>query len=281
MKISLNNLIIMFVVLLLTALFDNLIWPFPGQNFWLTIAMQLGIALISISPIGSFCLRLLFGSRKPQTRAEIERLSDLFSEVYDEVKAQYPKIQKNIKYYIDDSLDINAYAIGSNTITVTKGSLMNLSDEELKGILGHEFGHIVNGDTALQSFLLVGNTVFWILWFMAKLIQLVFLVVGIFMDDDFMLAKFFGFCSSLLMNLVFFLVQCLLLINSRVNEFKADKFSYTLGYGEGLLKVLYILNEITLGQKMTVLEKIKSSHPNTVERIGALERMLINSEVIA
>jgi heat shock protein HtpX len=281
MKISVNNLIIMFVVLLLTSLFDNLIWPFPNQDFWIVLSMQLGIALVSVSPIGSFFLRLLFGSRKPQTREEIERLSELFNEVYDEVKAQYPKIQKNINYYIDDSLDINAYAIGSNTITVTKGSLMNLSDEELKGILGHEFGHIVNGDTALQSFLLVGNTVFWIVWFMAKLIQLVFLAVGIFMDDDFALSKFFGFCSNLLMNLAFFLVQCLLLINSRVNEFKADKFSYSLGYGEGLLKVLYVLNEFTMGQKMTALEKIKSSHPNTVERIGAMERMLMNSEALA
>lgn len=163
MKISMNNLIIMFVVLLLTALFDNLIWAFPEQDFWIVLSMQLGIALVSISPIGSFILRLLFGSRKPQTREELERLSVLFNEVYDEVKTQYPKIQKNINYYIDDSLDINAYAIGSNTITVTKGSLMNLTDEELKGILGHEFGHIVSGDTALQSFLLVGNTVFWIL----------------------------------------------------------------------------------------------------------------------
>lgn len=116
---------------------------------------------------------------------------------------------------------------------------------------------------------------------MAKLVQLVFLAVGIFMDDDFALAKFFGVLSSLLMNLVFFLVQCLLLINSRVNEFKADKFSHSLGYGEGLLKVLYILNEVTAGQKMTVLEKIKSSHPNTVERIGALERMLMNYEALA
>ena len=271
----------MFVVLLLTSLFDNLLWAFPTQDFWIVLSIQLGIALVSISPIGSFFLRLLFGSRKPQTREEIERLSELFNEVYDEVKEQYPKIQKNINYYIDDSLEINAYAIGSNTITVTKGSLMNLNDEELKGILGHEFGHIVNGDTSLQSFLLVGNTIFWIVWFMAKLIQLVFLIVGIFMEDDFALAKFFGVVSNLLLNLAFFLVQCLLLINSRVNEFKADKFSYSLGYGEGLLKVLYLLNEMTAGQKMTMLEKIKSSHPNTVERIGNLERMSMNEEVLA
>jgi len=280
MKISKNNLMVMFIVLLLTALFDNVIFEFPTSAFWFILSCQLALALLSVSSIGSFVVRFLFNAREPATREELERIQNLFEEVYAEVKVKYPKIQKNIKYYIDDGGFINAYAIGYNTIVITRGSIMHLNDEELKGIIGHEFGHIVRGDTALQSFLLVGNSVFFIIWLMIKVFHLIFFLVSAFTDDDFILSRFWGFLSRSLMYLVLFIVDSLLLINARACEFQADKFSYDLGFGEGLLRVLYQLDTLEYGVKKTPIDRIKSSHPNTIERIGALERLLLRDEIL-
>lgn len=52
--------------------------------------------------------------------------------------------------YVLDAQEINAFAAGTNptnaAITVTRGTLNQLSRDELQGVLAHEFGHIYNGD---------------------------------------------------------------------------------------------------------------------------------------
>src|SRR5213075_660729 len=57
-------------------------------------------------------------------------------------------------YVMDDERGINAFAAGydvsSSIITVTRGTLEGLTRNELQGVIGHEFSHIVNGDMALN-----------------------------------------------------------------------------------------------------------------------------------
>jgi heat shock protein HtpX len=63
-------------------------------------------------------------------------------------------------------------------------------------------------------------------------------------------------------------------INSRDNEYRADKFAYELGYGEGLISALYKLDKLTLMEgKRDTVEKIKASHPKIPFRIERLENM--------
>ncbi len=56
--------------------------------------------------------------------------------------------------YLLPETSINAFAAGltSNTavIGVTQGSLTQLNRDQLQGVIGHEFSHIVNGDMALN-----------------------------------------------------------------------------------------------------------------------------------
>ncbi len=53
---------------------------------------------------------------------------------------------------------LNAFAAGFNiqdaTITVTRGTLLTMSRDELQGIIAHEFSHILNGDMRLNMRLL-------------------------------------------------------------------------------------------------------------------------------
>ena len=53
-------------------------------------------------------------------------------------------------YILKKERSINAFAAGLTTddavIAVTKGCLDTLSRDELQGVIGHEFSHILNGD---------------------------------------------------------------------------------------------------------------------------------------
>ncbi len=57
-------------------------------------------------------------------------------------------------YVLEDEAGINAFASGyaptDAAVTVTRGALDKLTREELQGVIGHEFSHILNGDMRLN-----------------------------------------------------------------------------------------------------------------------------------
>jgi len=57
-------------------------------------------------------------------------------------------------YVLDDEPCLNAFAAGFTpadaAVTVTRGSLEKLTRDELQGVVGHEFSHILNGDMRLN-----------------------------------------------------------------------------------------------------------------------------------
>jgi len=56
-------------------------------------------------------------------------------------------------YVLEKESGINAFTAGFTTsdaaVTVTRGTLETLSRDELQGVIGHEFSHILNGDMRL------------------------------------------------------------------------------------------------------------------------------------
>lgn len=57
-------------------------------------------------------------------------------------------------YVLDQEEGINAFAAGHKpndaTVTVTRGCMTILSRDELQGVIGHEFSHVLNGDMRLN-----------------------------------------------------------------------------------------------------------------------------------
>ena len=57
-------------------------------------------------------------------------------------------------YVMDNESGINAFAAGHTasdaTVTVTRGCMKILTRDELQGVIGHEFSHILNGDMRLN-----------------------------------------------------------------------------------------------------------------------------------
>jgi Zn-dependent protease with chaperone function len=57
-------------------------------------------------------------------------------------------------YILDQEPSINAFCAGvsiaTSVIAVTRGAVENLSRDELQGVIGHEFSHLLNGDARLN-----------------------------------------------------------------------------------------------------------------------------------
>lgn len=85
------------------------------------------------------------GSSDPQER----KLLNIVEEMSIASGVAMPKV-----YVLDAESGINAFAAGFSTndaaVAVTRGCLQNLNRDELQGVIGHEFSHILNGDMRLN-----------------------------------------------------------------------------------------------------------------------------------
>lgn len=247
--------------------------------FYLLLIYILSL-ITAFSPIGEYFLRLLNNVRPLETLKEKEYIKPLFQEVYEQVKLQNKYIGK-IEICVIDSMTINAIALGRHTIAVTKGAVQTFTEEQLKAVMAHEIAHIVNGDTIAVLYALIGNGIFTIIVILNKIIlcTLENLINGI--DGR----KVFGFLAGLLRGifeasviLLTFIFQAIMMINSRKNEFRADRFSYDSGYDREIIEVLYLLEKISLGDNGTIIQKMLAGHPRITKRIEYLENLDEQSE---
>jgi Zn-dependent protease with chaperone function len=86
----------------------------------------------------------------PDTRdPSLKRLRNVVEEVAIAAGVSVPEI-----YILPNEPAINAFAAGWSTsdaaIAVTQGALDRLNRDELQGVIGHEFSHVVNGDMRLN-----------------------------------------------------------------------------------------------------------------------------------
>jgi len=233
---------------------------------------------IAFSEIGENLLRFVNRVRKLETKREKNYLIPLFDDVYAEATKIYPDIKENIEMCIIDAAYINAFALGQNTVAVTKGAINSLSEDELKGFIAHELGHIYHGDTKALLLTTIGNGIF------ALFIILAQTIVNI-INNMFDRRGMAGFLTGLikwLFNISLFIFvymgQFVLAINSRRNEYRADKFSYEIGYGDDLVSALYLLQDMSISNNTKLIDKLKESHPHIAKRIGTLETMIDNAE---
>lgn len=267
--------------------------PF-GLIAFASFVIYFGTIIFSLSPLGEVILRFFNRAEEITSPEVLSRLEPIFNEVYAKAKANFPKeISKDIKLYIQHNEDPNAFAMGRNSVTVTSG-LLELPDEQIKAILGHEFGHLAHKDTDLLlvmnitskfvHLLFIGiNILIFVYQLFVKLICLVcamFLGEGIYNLLDKLLSIVLTVAQFVFVTLVEaiwnIIGNFLLSISSHEGEYKADEFAYNLGYGEHLIAFFQTLpDERTLG----ILERLKamaiagSTHPDTYKRIEYLKSL--------
>ena len=265
------------------ALYFTFTWILFGANvasFIITTIVYGGSVGIALSPLGEVLLRLVENCREPQTDVERSYLLPLFEEVYENAMEVTPSLNKGIKIYIMDAMYVNAFAIGRQTVAVTKGALETFTEDELKGILAHELGHMNYGHTKALLLSVIGNLFFnifiWVLRLVFKIFQTIANIVSYF-NWIALIFSFFIFITRLCVDILTFLFinlsQIILASNSRSNEIEADRYAYDIGYGRELTNGLYLLQKMDIQAEVSIMDKAKASHPHLAYRIGQLEML--------
>ena len=119
-----------------------------------TLAIILGGTLYKVSAVsgGGGSVAKLLGGRlvNSDTGDEDERkLLNVVEEMAIASGTPVPEV-----YVLEQEESINAFAAGHSTndaaIGVTRGCMRLLNRDELQGVIGHEFSHILNGDMRLN-----------------------------------------------------------------------------------------------------------------------------------
>jgi Zn-dependent protease with chaperone function len=133
------------------------IWWHPGLFLAVTVVTLAMISLASAYKIimlgeGGWVIAEQLGGRQiiPDIASEKERqLLNIVEEMAIASGIMVPEV-----YILDRELSINAFAAGytpnSAVIGVTRGTLDALERDELQGVIGHEFSHILNGDMRIN-----------------------------------------------------------------------------------------------------------------------------------
>ncbi len=271
--------------LLLTALTILFIWigGIIGGQTGMVIAFVLAFLMNFFSYWYSDKIVLAAYRAKPVSENEAPELYSIVRELSVKAGIPVPKI------YIIPSPQPNAFATGRNpehaAVAVTSGILQLLNREELKGVLGHELGHVIHRDILIQS---VAATVAGAIMLLASMARWAAIFGGFSRDDD-----NGGIIGLLVVAILAPLAATLIqLAISRSREYLADKKGAELAgnplYLANALKKLdsyskqlpmpnanpqtahmFIVNPLS-GK---TLAKLFSTHPPMEERIKKLEEM--------
>jgi heat shock protein HtpX len=183
-----------------------------------------------------------------------------------------------------DALEPNAFATGSNRnkalVAVSTGLLTHMSQDEVEAVLGHEIGHVANGD--MITLTLIQGVVNTFVMFLAR-------IVGHFIDRAVLKNQGSGygmgyFLSVIVLQIVFgILASAIVAWFSRQREFRADAAGAHLAGRRKMISALERLKaahgQSTLPEQITAfgisggkLSKMFSTHPPLEERIAALQR---------
>ena len=232
--------------------------------------------------------------------AEEERLQPALQELLERAVTK-----RRVRVWIDETRELNAVATGHHTIAISRNLLDVLTPGELRGVLAHELGHLLSGDTiAAAAFVMAGwlpQVVFWVYRAGAAFVRNVFLTASsvktsrgavrvtrvnllggavVLLIAGYLLNRI-HLLNAVIPVILFVLLFTVLnrvfrffaLMLSRQAEYRQDAFAFRLGYGEGLRKVLEKLaagSEPVVNRYFIVMH---STHPVVYNRIRRLEKM--------
>ena len=188
-----------------------------------------------------------------------------------------------MKLHIIPSNDINAFCYGFNNIAITRLAFDVCDDMTLCSILAHEISHALNLDAVFKRVVFTNVILLIILFTISSIISTSFLWIiftflclcglcgGIFSILVFKgMKQFIKWIFTTVQYVILFIYNLVMGVVSRSSEYRADKLSWSLGYGDELS---YFLERFLIEQRSydkTLQDIIYASHPPTNKRIMRL-----------
>lgn len=280
-----SNIPVFIYLILNVFIISGIVILFLGVPAWegvlAGVVLYLISLMIALSPIGEWMLRRQTKCQDISTFPDADRLTRLFNRAYARARQQNPSIPEDVKLYITDEPEPNAFATGRRTVCVTEG-LISLPDNEIVGILGHEFGHLSHHDTDLILVVSVGNIIVsamvTVIQVLVAVSEVIAHIVCACMGEEGIIGSFSITLSRMMFNIFVLgfmwvwtkLGVLFVMKSSRENEFEADRFSAELGYGTYLCAAL---DRICGASYMKGLfANLASSHPGKEARITKLRQ---------
>ena len=125
-------------------------WASPSAR-WRSSRLGSGFKTLELAQGGSAVATMLGGRLVDPTTTDPDerKLLNVVEEMAIAAGVPVPQV-----YVLPEERAINAFAAGHSTsdavVAVTDGSLRLLTRDELQGVIGHEFSHILNGDMRLN-----------------------------------------------------------------------------------------------------------------------------------
>ncbi len=182
----------------------------------------------------------------------------------------------------------NAFATGPNRnkalVAVSEGMMQRFDREEIRAVMGHEIGHVANGD--MITLALIQGVVNAFVMFLARIVG--FAVDRVILKNEQGLGIGYFITTIVAEIILAFLASTIVFWFSRRREFVADEAGARLGSRNGMIAALQRLQKesqvpnqlpdsmqafgITSGKKKG-LKALFTTHPPLEDRIEALRNM--------
>jgi heat shock protein HtpX len=289
---------LIYITLSFTAnLLINVVLPAFGIDVRGAFNQQLLVWSLVIGFGGAF-ISLAFSKQMARAMLDCEQITQPRSHAEQVIYGSVQEIAQRLhitmpEVWVYNSPDPNAFATGPTKnnamVAVSTGLLQNLKEEEVKGVLAHEMGHVFNGDMFTTTVLagLMNTFVYYISNFVSQMIAQPSQDREEGSAGNPILAIVVYFFLQIVLS---FLAMIVIGWHSRRREFAADAFSARVYGKQSMIGALQSIDRWVnraqfeyAGQDALATMKIagKSSgfmhlfatHPPIEERIAALERL--------
>ena len=276
-KLSVESIYAVFSYLICYSLCKTILLIFFENSYYknvpnvlvlvISFIICLFITIISWSPIWEWKYKV-FNTRR-LTIDEKLRIAPMLDDLCKRGRQVYGSKKFNLRpnLRIISTDELNAYAYGYNLIILTTEIMVKLNDQELKGIIAHELGHLYNADSVrflinsgLSFFYKIAKSISDLIFEVLKKMTMIYLLTWPF------LIIFGGI--SYFTNRIESLTNILNLSFTRHQEYLADNFAVTLGQQQNLLAALKLIDS---SKYLGLLENLNQTHPTSEFRNEAIK----------
>lgn len=289
---------LIYLTLSFTAnLLVNVVLPMFGIDVRGVFSQQLLVWSLVIGFGGAF-ISLAFSKQMARAMLDCEQITQPRSHAEQTIYGSVQEIAQRLhitmpEVWIYNSPDPNAFATGPSKnnamVAVSTGLLQNLKEQEVKGVLAHEMGHVFNGDMFSTTVLagLMNTFVYYISNFVSQMIAQPSQDREEGSAGNPILAMVVYFFLQIVLS---FLAMIVIGWHSRRREFAADAFSAKVYGKDSMIGALRgidrwvnraqfeyasqdALATMKIAGKSSGFMHLFATHPPIEERIAALERL--------